>query len=126
MIFFARLFSGIALIFWPLGAIGNLLGDTPISLILIAFAIPITYLSWLTWRSLGKNSYGDAKFYIAHLSPGVLIAYGLIPLGAPNKISTFIIAGLSLIFAGLLIIFAMHKQRKIAQINRIKKENDEH
>lgn len=113
----AKLITGAYLTFLSLGVVGIYFDDLnsinqniKISLLIG----PLIYLTWLTWKSL-NISHGDAKFYLAHVSPGTMIALGIIPLGVPNKIPSLVIGGLIFIACGVLVIREIHKQRKKPQ-----------
>jgi len=114
MLFIARLFTGLLLLGVVASVIGNIFDAShSTDYRNILYSLPLSYFLWLVWQILKSVEMSRFKFFLAHLAPGFLIMFGLIPIFAPNKITEWIIGGVALISVGGMIIYQMRLQRKI-------------
>lgn len=116
MLFLAKFFVSLNILFFTLGVVGVFtnedLGGLEQGFKLLLVAVPINFVSYLTLQSLKPKAISEWKFYLAHLSVGVYFITGLIMLMISKKLPVFALGALGAFAVGAIVIWQMHKMKK--------------
>lgn len=119
MIIIARIFAALQILFLAGVVLGAVIGPEEevgdVAGVFI-FALPLLYMSLLTWKALEPVALSKIKFILAHIPPLALLFVGLILLLGSKHVSDLIPGGLFMA-AAVFLFWQIHVRRKIAFTN---------